>query len=230
MIHCFLCKSKFYTNTELFVHINSIHSGIKLFKCYEKTCSRTYSIFRSFRRHRIRDHAADNIASAQGLTDVPECHDNRLEELHKAASISKNLESEAGEGSSHHFLDSEGNHDTMDFVNNQMENQKTISEINETTSSSHESANVYSFETELLIVIAQLYNNPELSRNTIDGLLKNFFNLFKGTLNSIHLNVATCLLESNRHSDCSHDIEQIFDSIFSTLNKFETESRRFKEF
>lgn len=249
MFSCFLCEYQVHTNKELLEHIYFIHPDEKIYKCHEQTCSRSFSIFRSFKRHRHTIHVSkDSVKVAKISNDSLTCHSKPLNQSHKFTSTSNILESTSNSNSFNNYLDNyENSTDSptdniqsvisdcannykngVDIVDDVTSDDNTVNERNEKTIPMNKPENLYSFERQLINLMAQLYNFPEVSRNTINEIITQFLNLFKYSLVALRYKVENHLFKANSRSD--HEIQKIFETFLSTLAKFETEPRRFTEF
>lgn len=67
MITCDECKSVFENNYVFMRHCKVTHSAMKVFKCNELYCQKSFSILNSFIRHR-RDKHRDNKESSKSVS------------------------------------------------------------------------------------------------------------------------------------------------------------------
>lgn len=72
---CFFCKCDFINNTELLDHIHLVHSEEKVFRCAEEFCSRVYSLFRSFKRHRYNVHSSQKSPISRKIKSISQNRD-----------------------------------------------------------------------------------------------------------------------------------------------------------
>ena len=60
-IKCFVCDLQFCNNDSFLRHIELVHSSLKIFRCTESNCGRSYSILNSYKEHRKTKHALQEV-------------------------------------------------------------------------------------------------------------------------------------------------------------------------
>ncbi|XP_043279805.1 uncharacterized protein [Venturia canescens] len=223
MIFCFICEYEIRTNEELLDHIRFVHPETNVFKCTDERCSRSFSLFKSFRRHRIRCHITEN----GNISSQPTLPDN----LHIASDDQSvgSFETIISEDISDEKLETE-NHPN---ISNDSDSDASVFENDDFTASADEKVNVEkspTFESELLIFVAQLYNFLEIPRSKIDIIVSRFISLMYFTVSSIENDVKNLLHSENDYVKNFHNLDAILQSFISPLKKFDSERRRLNEF
>lgn len=64
MVLCYLCRTNVPTMLVLKLRFEVYHENVKLVKCIEHGCNRSFQLFNSFKRHHLNSHSSSYDDSA----------------------------------------------------------------------------------------------------------------------------------------------------------------------
>lgn len=240
MYRCVYCDVRSGSNQELLIHIKLIHGNEKIFKCAESHCLRTYSIYRSFKRHRLVYHSRKkkkkcNATLAENKS-VNNCNLNVESHIIQEELIGIIRSPSIGSSSQNYFSSEKENVEqsfSSSFVsNNIVEDENTFDHIiNQLTSmESNSFADIKAFKAKLLLFIGQLYNFQEISRSKINDIIASVFSLLKFIFNCLDDSITKYSESKNSGHDIINSLKNTLQGFQSNFDKLGTETLRFKKF
>lgn len=223
MILCFICNCEVRSNKELLDHIHCVHPETQVFQCSEKRCSRTFSLLKSFRRHRYKFHASKNSDSPFLFSLPRESQESQV--VNSDVESPEFIDTTISEGILSNNLQTE-NHSNS----NDNDSDASVFDFDTFETAANEKTNIENsptFESQLLIFVARLYDFLEIPRNKVNVIVNQLVNLMKFTVSSIEREVI-----ENMQSEKSsvNTVADIFENFISPLKKFATEKHRLNEF
>lgn len=177
---CYFCQDNISSNEELIKHTVINHSDEKIYRCCEQSCTRTFSILKSFTRHRKTVHNSTFNIKKKKPIQICDNRPSTSREINKDEQNEFQCDLSQNHMQNLHFSVQANDklYDNNDEININ-ENSKSISQEN--------------IDMNMLTFTSSLYNILELPRNKIDLIVNNVINLLTGTLNSVQVNIQQTL-------------------------------------
>lgn len=218
MFRCFVCESSFADNKQLVAHIQLSHVNLTTFRCAESDCSRAYSKFNSYKKHRFFKHEilqkqTVEFKKAEKLS-VETLEITNAEDIQE----SLNLLDETDDSS-------DTSSDASDVI---FEDQDIFWEFSDTLDEN--CLKDCQFKEKCLHFFAKLYKFPDISRIRVDEIGHDVMTLVHNQCDDIRKEIHNRATQLGTDSISVTEIDSIFKKKLEPFDALSTESRRFSTY
>lgn len=210
MFHRFACDINFSQNKTLIMHIELSHKFLSHFRCAETNCSKVYTKFDSYRKHRINKHSLSLLS-------------NDDQEVVFAEST-PSFEFPNSLKDSEVFEDSNSSENELDLSFDEGLINKQISFVEKLDSKNNR------FSNSLTIFVAKLYKFTDIPRKRSIEILNDVKQLFDNILEQISSEFSNTSSENNEDSFTIHQINNVLHKLSKSFKEVSTVARCFKKF
>lgn len=232
---CFSCNQKFKDNTLLLAHIREFHGDEDAFRCNDDSCTRSFSVYRSFARHRKLHHQLPSMSTSRNAHIVnSENNFDSVETIYESTYDAKSSHSTASNTTNNiPEFEYECSDDDEDPIPVPLKSRmrKRDSDRNPLFPDIEiDGTNIDHIRDEVFYFIAKLYDLISVPRNKVNEIINYFSYLVKIIFDNVKGEIDAALKATDNLSDVSLKITEIMGESLSILKEMKTESLRFKHF
>lgn len=230
MFRCYVCsKSIFLDNKSLLDHYQEFHPLLKIFRCNENNCNRSFSIFDSFKKHRYIKHSSQNhkccyLNVEQNDEKVDSCNTTKI--LYKKTdvqSIEDYEDIKDCENFEYIFPEIENDLD----VENDSEDDSFFENFQYHIQNSISTTNINEHK-EVIHYISKLYTYLDVPRVRVNDIVTSTKSLIDSYLLSLQNSLLNRLKIFNLSFDVISAIKEVFIAFNNPFTDFKSEWRFFQ--
>lgn len=217
------CNLSMVDNQNLLQHIQIVHPEERVFRCWESKCQRSFSVFRSFRKHRFSCHDQTNFQyknTIKKTTNEEKITEENLEHVtqNNLFSNSGNIANILNESDDNEF------HSTIKKLKLDAHMPVGV-ESPESSGGALDSEMRNNFAEEFELFVAKLYSILQLPRVIVTEIIQDVKNLLKALVNDLQFEINDNDENKSNIPYNNNLIQVISDLLLSSVDKFSSEQR-----
>ena len=182
----------------------------------ESDCSKNYSFFDSYRKHRITKH-----------TSVTSRQEPNVSFKEEPIAFDFTQSSNVNENEALVYAESESSSDESEIFDEKcLEDENLI----ETTFNSSSVKSSCSLSNKICFFAAKMYKFPDISRQRVGDIICDVSSLWKNNIQTVQNEIHGTLVELGKDPLTSNEINDVLQKISSPFQKINTEALRFAHF